>query len=101
MALRNIGLPLPNAGRGWTMDDVYRITDHSYNNSQGGMERVDSFDVLFFHPPPLDGFSTMYDTVNRDSLMELVLLAGKLFRVETVVSSLSMPSFTNMVFNPT
>jgi hypothetical protein len=115
MLLRhNVHRKLPNVGPGWSRQDVYNVTHHVYNattndnyTSKGKQQQqktetttptsrqqvVGSFDVLLFHIPI--GWIQNYESINRDTLMETVLLAGELFGVETVV--FNVPSFTNNI----
>jgi hypothetical protein len=112
----NLNKKMPNNGRGWRMEDVHNITRHTYtittpdessggysNYANGGKQQerqllentrqVGSFDVLLFHIPI--GWIKDYDSINKITLMETVLLAGELFGVETVV--FNVPSFMNNI----
>lgn len=50
--------PLPNVGGGWRMEDVYKITNHTFKNQRGQVERVGSFDVYLFFIPIFGSKST-------------------------------------------
>ena len=88
--------PLPNVGGGWRMEDVYKITNHTFKNQRGQVERVGSFDVYLFFIPI--GWIKKHDKINKQTLLTMVLLVARLFGVETIV--LMVPSFSNNVVNP-